>query len=112
MMSKEAIKRFFKPDKWKVLVFMFFLLVNIVLIYLHISNPLSFTLPEPGQYIEEYGLPLVFLTVITEGVTLIPPEISETISMNYYGLFIDVLVWWLFSCLLISAYNKLRKRKQ
>jgi len=112
MMSKETIKRFFKPDKWKVLVFMFFLLMNIVLIYLHISNPLSFTLPEPGQYIEEYGLPFVFLTVITEGVTSIPPEISETISMNYYGLFIDVLVWWLLSCLIIFIYNKFKYKKK
>ncbi|MCD6500474.1 hypothetical protein J7K42_00435 [bacterium] len=109
-MDKETIKRFLKPDKWKVVVFILFVLINIALIYLHISNPLSFILPEPGQYIEEYGLPFVFLTVITEGITLISPKVSKTISVNYYGLFIDILVWWLLSCLVISAYNKFRKK--
>ncbi len=111
-MNKETIKQFLKPDKWKVIVFVILVLVNVVLIYTR--NPVGPLLPQVGEYIEEYGIPFIFYTY--HGCPTFPPEMLKdidcpTTTFNAYPFVLNVILWYLVSCLIIFAYNKFRIKK-
>ncbi|MBW2976357.1 hypothetical protein KY347_02840 [Candidatus Woesearchaeota archaeon] len=114
-MSKETIKKFLKAGKWEATIFAVFLLLNVGLIYLH--YPITFlgsAGTEIGVLIREYGIPFAFFT---EKCPLLPPEEMQRvvcpteIDFNAYMLVLDIVLWYLFSCLIIFAYNKFKSGK-
>ena len=112
MMNKETIKEFLKPNKWKVIVFVIFVLVNAGLIYTR--NPVSPLLFQVGEYIEEYGIPFIFYTY--HGCPIFPPEMLKdidcpTTTFNVYPFILDIVVWWFLSCLIVYGYDtKIRSK--
>ena len=111
MIDKETIKEFLKADKWKVLVFTIFVLVNIALIYTH--NPVGPLGMPVGEYIEEYGIPFIFYTY--HGCPTFPPEMLKdidcpTTTFKAYPFALNIVLWYLISCLTIFAYHKFRKQ--
>ena len=112
-MDKGTIKKILKPNKWKVIVFVIFVLVNVMLIYTH--NPVGPLLPQVGEYVEEYGIPFIFY--IDRGCPTFPPEMLKdidcpTTTFKGYHFVLDIVAWWLLSCLIIFIYNKFKHKKK
>ncbi len=112
MMNKETIKKFLKPNKWKVIIFLIFVLVNAGLIYTH--NPVDPLLPQVGENIEEYGIPFIFYT--DYGCPTFPPEMLKdidcpTTTFNIFPFVLNVILWYLASCLIIFTCNKIKTKK-
>ncbi len=98
MLTKKSIKQFLKPDLRKVL----FVLVFIGFSYLFKGSCLS-----SGRLgvCEEYGFPMHYLGMNSGDFVYLPQY-----SILWAGLAIDLIFWYLVSCLLISVWDKIRKK--
>lgn len=113
MMDKETIKKFLKPSKWKIFLFSAFVLLN-GLMSMHAFGFLFLTIQQPGDTTTMYGIPFVFYEIW--GCPILPPEEvalmdCPTTELNIFNLILDVVLWYLVSCLMIFAYHKFRKKQ-
>jgi len=95
-------KEFLKPD-WKKIILtlgLFVLFSSISLVY----GPICF------EGCINFGFPYIFYSKIGVGFS---NEVQEfTVHTNYYSMFIDVVIWYLFSCLIFWIYDKFKKKKK
>jgi hypothetical protein len=94
-------KEFLKPTIMKILILIILFGLSSIFIY-----PVSIT---PGMHNEgTRGLPLPFYNCITS-VGVLPVVACGFI---YPFLIVDILIWYLVSCLMIIwIYNKVKKKK-
>ncbi len=105
-------KEFFKPTKWKMIILIILLIVSTLLSPRYLScNP------------TEYGFPLKFfqfsecvdISPCAEGYNEGPIIVCESIGFNsnegVIAFIINLAFWYLFSCIIIFIYNKLRSKK-
>jgi len=97
-MKIKAVKEFFKPD-WKKIILVFILLTGIVIII-----PIFYSCL--GCYNTAIGLPLFFYEQINWPLS----ERKTNFSISNFG--IDIIFWYLFSCLIVWIYNKVKKKWQ
>ncbi len=107
MLTKNSIKQFLKPDRRKVILIIvfFFLATGISGVYnKEVDNnslygPLGFFIMNSVIF-KEYGFPLKWLKV----------GAGEKIT-SYSSLAVDLIFWYLISCLLIFIYDKIKAKK-
>jgi hypothetical protein len=104
---KQLIKQFLMPNWRKILIAI--ILMGLSLFFVH-----SPTFPGPDElgrmaivdfYSIGRGLPLPYLIINIGG------GMAQGFSIFYLGLVIDLIFWYLISCLIIFIYNKLRSKK-
>ena len=115
------MKEFFKPTKWKIIIFIILLVINTLLNTIGCSGSLSceisynirFILNLPNKiflsipyfYTECYASSLITENKCIPGIlTLRQATIFSLVSMFIY--------WYLISCLIIFIYNKRTKKKK
>jgi len=99
-MGKLPIKEFLRPEWKKIVVFLPILLLNLF------SGIKSYSFYSATETI--YGDPLPFLTIYIERL---PP--TTVVNWNFRNLSIHIIVWislYLFSCLIIWIYDKVKKK--
>jgi len=86
-------KEFFKPDWRKILIFLvLFILSSLASIKIYLCNMMGI-----GPCPIGYGFPLEFLYPILD-------------FKNLINLLIDIIFWYLLSCLIIWIYDKVKKK--
>ena len=109
MINKKTIKQFLKPDLRKILTFLF--LAGLVLFFSSwFLNVLGFRILGIGLNLK-IGLPFVFYSYRTSSPAL--PNIEHWISevFNPMYLFLDIIIWYVFSCLIIFIRDKFKTRR-
>jgi hypothetical protein len=107
-------KEFFKPDWKKVLLFLLFVLITSFvfqnqMIGGNVSERHYSMLPYPVIIGHAEGT--IMHKIVTCGIPIAPPNcISESsFRIDYFGLAINLIFWYLISCLVVFAYNKYKK---
>jgi len=95
-----SLKEFLKPDWRKIVVVIVFALllkdINTV--------ELIFGFFEPSA---SYGFPLPFYTFYHPTASGMKPP-----TFNIYILAIDIIIWYILSCLIVWIYDKFKKKKK
>lgn len=95
------IKEFLKPSKLKVFIFAL-LFVGTLLLSIIIFNTES-----------RIGFPLPIINIQNALTSFKFLEISyggSSSGYNYVNIVLDLIVWYLVSCLIIFAYNKVKRK--
>jgi len=115
-MNKGQIKKFLSPDKSKLALLILFALVNIALIYT--GNRIAPEALPIGGGTEYYGVPLPFYTKFAGcSVPEYRHEEYERCLEATKGtllalpLILNMILGYLISCLVVSAYSKMRHGK-
>jgi hypothetical protein len=88
-----SIKQFLKPDVRKIIVFLILLIISFF-----IKSGIAL-----GElYWRVIGFPLPIL-VQTDGLFW---------SLSYQGIIIDLIFWYIITCLIIWIYEKFKKKPQ
>lgn len=95
---KQLIKQCLKPDWRKGLILISFMGISLLRTYPAYPLPADF-------YTIGRGWPLPYLTINIGG------GVVQGVSIFYLGLVIDIIFWYLISCLIIFVYNKLGGKK-
>ena len=114
------MKEFFKPTKWKIIIFIILFIINTLLntfgceiLSCKISYSIGFILNLPDKvflsipyfYTECYASSLITENKCIPGIlTLRQATIFSLVSMFIY--------WYLISCLIVFIYNKRTKKKK
>lgn len=93
-MIKMNLKKFLKPDWRKIVIFLILFMSSSFIIYFDtkfyfIGFPLAFYYKHPS-----YGR---------------SPSWIEGFSLNY--LLLDLILWYLLSCLIVWIYDKVKKKR-
>jgi hypothetical protein len=95
-----TLKQLLKPD-WRKIVIFAILCIIFSLINTGISGELIIPI---------IGLPLPFYYCMLGGVVILPNKPEAICSFNYSYLIIDIIIWYLFSCLMVWIYDKYFKK--
>jgi len=90
-------KQFLKPDWRKVVIF--FVVSFLLTFFLGVESPVT----PLDISITKIGFPVLLLTIKE---TLL----GKTYKWNFVNLIINIVVWYLLSCLIIWVYDKIKKR--
>jgi len=94
--QKAKLKEFFKPAKKKIILFVVFLLINIFI-------PL---VPSIVYYVCEWPPCPLYPALIFESY-------QDLVNHHSWGLLIiDIIFWYLISCIITFAYNKFKVKKK
>lgn len=93
------LKKFLKPDWKKILIFVFLLVIAVIII--PIMNARF------GLYTISIGFPLPFYSC-----TFLVELGSLCSFAGYTYTIIDILIWYVLSCLIVWIYDMLRKKKK
>ena len=97
------IKEFLKPDWKKILI----TLVIVLLSFFYAYKPLTV-----DAYEEYHGLPIFYWKYFKGSGPIMtgmnPPE--AVTEFLYVNLFIDMVFWYLISCILIQIYKMVKKK--
>jgi hypothetical protein len=93
-----TLKQFLKPDWRKIVIFVIILALVVIIIPLMNSGF--------GRYTVIVGFPLIFYEE-----TFWPSEMEKT-NFLVLNFIIDIIVLYIFSCLIIWIYDKSRKKKK
>ena len=97
-----TFKQFLKPDWRKVVV----LVVLAIIFSLSQGSILAGELPVSAR-----GLPLpIFVCIESYSDVFMLTPLREPCGIIYYFLIIDLIIWYLLSCLIVWIYGKFRKR--
>lgn len=91
------IKQFLNPDWRKIVVFA----ITLVFMFLYVYNCYP---PYSSGICEARGFSLIYYNYHT--VSKMPPE-GET-SIFYLELIIDLITWYLLSCIIVFIYDKFK----
>jgi len=101
MMNKERIKEFLMPTFWKIILFLILMVgLNCWIIFsTHILDARILV-----------GLPLPFYPIGSFMIwsNMPPPPIVEFSWINFV---IDIIFWYVVSCLIVFIYSKFKSRK-
>ena len=91
------MKHFIKPSWIKILLTVIPLLAS----FFNVNR-----INAPDVLMEKYGLPLPYLRYVA--------SIFEGESYNWlpFNLLLDVIIWYLFSCFVVWAFGKFRRKTQ
>lgn len=118
-------KEFFKKNLMKLLVLtLILLIISTLIVFLpygyYMSGIQTYGIPFSGggdgyfppKPYNGIGFPLMFYAYDYEAFG--PPEHLYYFPSlyNYYNFIIDVIFWYIISCLIIFIYNKLKKSKK
>jgi len=95
------IKQFLKPDWRKIIIF--------VVLFIIFSFLMNNTF-----YIEDKGFPFVYLDFPVYGPAMLLNETLVDYRAPIFSLInfiLDIIFWYLFSCLIIWIYDKMKKKK-
>jgi len=94
------VLEFFKPTLGKILVFILFMVLISILMY-----PTTHMLGGP---ISEHSFITIGLTVIDHICGLAYPSCvpGTEYRMNYWSLVINVIVWYLVACAIVTFYKR------
>lgn len=94
-------KQFLKPNWGKIVIFVILILVTSII-------PNLFTY---GADIGiNYGFPFNFYGCCG-GPALLPGQTSPSF-FRYYAIIMNIVIWYLFSCLIVWIYGKVRGKKK
>ena len=96
------ITEFLKPDIRRIVVFVIIAVISIYFIYISFTVPLGETTPAWVYIIYILWLPLFVFTFLPE----------EAPILLAIALLISITYWYLLSCLIVAAYDKIKKRKK
>jgi len=125
MYDKNSIKKFLKPSWKKILIFLLLCVVFLLFYgksyncyesYRHYIDDRN--CPTDSEY-RVYGFPLpyadhtanigvYFSDIIVE---IFFPILGKFNNKNYPNFFFDLIFWYLSSCLVISAWDRIRKKQ-
>ena len=94
-------KQFLKPDWKKIVIFVVFF----ILMYIWAYNCGDI---RSSALCEARGFPLIYWNYHT--ISKMPPK-TET-NLFYFELIVDLIIWYLLSCLIAWIYDKLKKPKK
>ena len=107
-MKKETIKQFFEPDKKKIAIFAYSFIFSSIYqwIWYFTMAPQIHIFP----ILIYHGFPLSFFTTVASWGTALPPD---PLPLGFFpiNLVIDIFFWYLISCLIVSIYDRLRKKR-
>jgi hypothetical protein len=96
------LKQFLKPD-WRKIV--------IMLIFLGLSFLYYHEVGATNVIMVNHGAPLNYFEIAyirnSGGVEGLPP----TFEIIYFGLIIDLIIWYILSCFIVWIYDKIKKKK-
>jgi len=97
-----ALKQFLKPDWRKVVIFAVAFIIQFLIVLVWMSSC--------GECSSDFGLPLVFYTRAGCSMGIRGIQCGKDFySLNYFV--IDIIFWYLLSCIIIWIYDKFRKKK-
>ena len=102
-----GIKEFLKPTILKIILTIIFIVVSLLFVYF----PAPLWIEESNNiatidfYTNIRGFPIPYLIINIGG------GVVQGFSIFYFGLLIDLIFWYLLSCLIIFIYNKVGKNK-
>ena len=107
-MKKENIKQFFEPDKRKTAIFAYSFIFSSIYqwIWYFTMAPQFHIFP----ILIYHGFPLSFFTIVASWGTALPPD---PLPLGFFpiNLAIDIIFWYLISCLVVFIYDKFRKKR-
>jgi hypothetical protein len=89
------LKQFLKPVKRKIVVF-------VILAVILSQVKINFACPDCPTF---QGLPF---PIYTSGGLMLPIGIERTYNLDYIPLFMDLIIWYLLSCLIAQIYDKFK----
>lgn len=97
-----GIKQFLKPDRRKIVIFV----VLTIILSLYQGSILAGELPVSSR-----GFPLpIFVCIESFSDVFMLTPLMEPCGIIYYFLIIDLIIYYLLSCLIIWFYDKVKKR--
>lgn len=100
---KEIIKQFLRPDWRKIVIFFVIMICWIIFFSRGEGYP-----PLADVMIDYIGYPVFLITRQGGEPGAFYGPIYE---WNFINLIINIVIWYLISCLIIFVYNKLRGKK-
>jgi len=107
MLTVNSLKQFLKPD-WRNIIFTIILL-SVTTLLIGKSIPLPSNVPT-GLPHWRYGFPIEYFEI--HSFRGIIKDFINISSVSLAGLFFNIIFWYLISCLLISAWGKIKNKKQ
>ena len=98
----KTLKQFLKPD-WRKIV------ILVVLFIISVPTPSMFNLFsnfETRYAVYAFGVPFGFFYI--SPVVELAPEIY----FDFIGLFGNIIIWYVLSCLIVWIYDKFREKKK
>jgi len=93
-------KKFLKPDWRKIVVFLILSIIS------------SFYTTPYFKVFGSYGLPLTYFTYVPESSFCdLEPCPKQGFNVFYQNLLIDIIFWYILSCLIVWIYDKVKKKK-
>lgn len=106
-MKKETIIQFFGPDKKKIAIFTYSFVFSSIYqwIWYFTMAPQIHIFP----ILIYHGFPLSFFTTVASWGTALPPE---PLPLGFFpiNLVTDIIFWYLISCLVVSIYDRFRRK--
>lgn len=112
--DKMRLKEFFKPTKWKIIIFIILLIINTFLntsgceiLSCKISNSIGFILNLPDKLflsIPYFYTECYVSSLITENKCI--PGVLTLRQATIFSLVSMFIFWYLISCLMVLIYNK------
>jgi len=107
------LKQFLKPDWRKIVIFV---VVSIVLSLFPLTlgsidffvNQLFIKVPMRSGVVQ--GIPIPFYFCMLGGVVVYPEVSGLVCNFIYYIFIIDILIWYILSCLIVWIYDKVNKK--
>jgi hypothetical protein len=87
-----------KPDWKKIIVF-------VIMVIILSQIKINFACPDCPTY---QGFPF---PIYTSGGLMPPLGVERTYNLDYIPLFLDLITWYLLSCIMVWIYDKFRKKK-
>jgi hypothetical protein len=91
------IKHFLKPDWRKIVIFVVLFIAIFLIGYYKYLTLDSWTFGIPFEFSSGYG-PCPY------------PNVIECNKNNFIFLVLDIIIWYILSCLIIWVYDKFRKK--
>ena len=106
-LSREVIKEFLKPERKKIILFVFL----IGFFFLFFGDSYRMALCDPCGCYNKWGYPFSFFKESAVGARIKPFSCGTKVAYySYSDLIFDLLFWYFISCLIIFASNKLKNK--